>query len=335
MKKLLNLVICVCVSLLCVFGFSACGTDVNKDAVNLVAIDGGSVGLRDDIDYYVVAEPAASAKVKAVQGLKFAGDLQKLYGGENGYPQAVVVAQNTLFGLSMLDDFANALSQSNEWLMNDNTSIDTIVNAIQAHLTVGLEPSITTKNLTKSVIENCGIKFVPTADCKDDVLSFLKKLNSVTDTKIKEPFDFFFDTRPSGAYTRKLSVYAPDGAPALGIAKLMAENVLGNMAEYNIVKADTIQTVVKGAELKADICVQPVNLALNLLGSANKYRLLGTLTHGNLYLLSKDDKQINVDNLKDLKGKTVGVVNLSAVPGLTFKLILKSYGIDYTEPYNA
>ncbi|MDE7440275.1 MAG: hypothetical protein K2N23_07200 [Clostridia bacterium] len=334
MKKIFKIVICICISLFCVFGMYACGENKNKNAVNLVAIDADSVGLRNDIDYYVVAEPAASAKVKAVQGLNFVGDLQKLYGGENGYPQAVVVAKHDLFGSTMLDAVTNALAQSYDWLTSDATSIETIVNAIQSNLTAGLEPSIKTQNLTKSVIKNCGIKFVSAADSKADIVAFMEKLNSVSDSSFGTPSEDFFDNVPSGWNTRKISVYAPDGAPALGLASLMAENVLGDMAEYHIVKAETIQTVVKGAELKADICVLPVNLAVKLLGNAEKYRLLGTLTHGNLYMLSKDNKQITIDNLEELKGKTVGVVNLAAVPGLIFKLILNSYGIEYTEPYN-
>ncbi len=334
MKKFFKLFICVCLSLLCVSGFSACGGQTDKSAVNLVAIDGGSVGIRGDIDYYVVAEPAASAKVKAVQGLNFVGDLQKLYCGENGYPQAVVVAKNELFGTDFLDDFTNALVQSYDWLMSEGTYIENIVTAVQSHLTAGLEPAITIRNLTKPVIENCGIKYVSATDSKADVIAFMEKLNSVSGNKFRKPSDSFFINGNGGSEHAKISVYAPDGAPALGLAKLMSEKVLGDKVEYHIIKADTIQTVISGAEPKADICVLPVNLAVNLLGGAEKYRLLGTLTHGNLYVLSKDNTQITSDKLKDLRGKTVGVVNLSAVPGLTFKLILKSYGISYTEPYN-
>ena len=60
--------------------------------------------------------------------------------------------------------------------------------------------------------------------------------------------------------------------------------------------------------------------------------MLGTVTHGNLYILSaKSDKSITKDNIAELKGKTVGVVNLAAVPGLTFKLILNKYGIEYSD----
>ncbi|MFQ7078778.1 MAG: hypothetical protein ACLRSW_13010 [Christensenellaceae bacterium] len=45
------------------------------------------------------AEPAASLKVTATANapkpLSFVGDLQELYGGEKGYPQAVLVAKKS------------------------------------------------------------------------------------------------------------------------------------------------------------------------------------------------------------------------------------------------
>lgn len=333
MKKILNCIICVVLSLVCVLGFSACGDERNENSVSLVAIDVNSVGLMNDIDYYVVPEPAASAKEKAISELNSVGDLQILYGGENGYPQAVVVAKNDLLGTDTLNRFTSALAGSYDWLMSENTSIGTVVNAIASHLTDGLEPSIKTQNLTREVINNCGIKYVSAADGKADIISFMEKLNSVSESSFGMPSEDFFNSVTGGAQSRKISVYAPDGAPALGLAKLMSENALENV-EYTIVNANIIQTFVSGASPKADICVLPVNLAVKLLGNAQNYKLLGTLTHGNLYLLAKDNTQINADNLGNLKGKTVGVVNLAAVPGLTFKLVLKSYGIEYTELYN-
>ena len=334
MKKILIVFICLFISLICVFGLSACGGEKGEEAVNLVAIDANSVGVRSDIEYFVVPEPAASAKAKAT-GLNFVGSLQSLYGGENGYPQAVVVAKNSLLETKFLNDFIARLSTSYEWLMSWDNSIETIVDAIQGHLTSGLTPSITTNNLTKAVIENCGIKFVSAVDSKDDILTFMGKFNSISENSFGMPKDEFFyeGTGGNDEYTQKISVYAPDGAPALGISKLMAENSLDN-AEYHIIDPNTVQTVVGGADPKADICVLPVNLAVKLLGNALNYKLIGTLTHGNLYILSKNDTQINGDNLNSLIGKTVGVVNLAQVPGLTFKLILKNYGIEFIEPYN-
>ncbi|MGN0817712.1 MAG: ABC transporter substrate-binding protein [Candidatus Coproplasma sp.] len=132
----------------------------------------------------------------------------------------------------------------------------------------------------------------------------------------------------------QFTVYMPDGAPALSMAQLMYENkVIENVAlEYNVVVADTINGYVTGETPAADICVLPVNLASKLLGSGAKYKLLGTVTHGNLYVLAANTTEtLTTSNLSSLKGKTVGVVNLANVPGLTFKIILRDNGIEFNE----
>ncbi|MBO5328705.1 MAG: hypothetical protein J6B04_05990 [Clostridia bacterium] len=135
------------------------------------------------------------------------------------------------------------------------------------------------------------------------------------------------------AETGKISVYAPDGAPALSIARLMSdETLLNGRGEYKIVPATTIQTYVNGENPAADVCILPVNAASKLLGSAKTYQMLGTVTHGNLFLLKKAaGEDITLQNLSSLKGKTVGVINLANVPGLTFKAILNDNQIAYTE----
>ena len=80
-----------------------------------------------------------------------------------------------------------------------------------------------------------------------------------------------------------ISVYAPDGAPALSLVKAM--DCLDGY-DFNIVGADVIQTVVTG-DKKADICILPINLASKILNGKDDYKMLGVVTHGNFYLLSK------------------------------------------------
>jgi ABC-type nitrate/sulfonate/bicarbonate transport system substrate-binding protein len=84
----------------------------------------------------------------------------------------------------------------------------------------------------------------------------------------------------------------------------------------------------------ADVCVLPVTAASKLLGSGEKYEMLGVVTHGNLYLISKDGEQVTAENIEDLKGKTVGVLQINQVPGLTLKTVLKKYGVEYKEITN-
>ncbi len=139
--------------------------------------------------------------------------------------------------------------------------------------------------------------------------------------------------------TTVYSVYAPDGAPALALAGLLSDPSVSALSaapapsykfKTTIVKADTVRTTVTGESPKADFCILPVNLAATLLGTAETYQMLGTVTNGNMYLLTTgDNPAITTDNLSTLKGKTVGVVQLNNVPGLTLQAVLKKTGVDY------
>jgi hypothetical protein len=336
MKKFVSILASVALCASVAATFAACGTTQEEEKdVTLVAINGTQVGSMSDIDYYVVPEPAASTKSNAIAALNFAGNLQTLYGGTDGYPQAVIVAKTELItNYNYVPEFLSAVNNNTSWLLDEATTSQKIVSAVQSHLTAGMSATFNANNLTKTVIKNCGISLTSAADGKQEIISFMEKLNSVSATDFGTPADnFFYDgVAGSATYSGEVNVYAPDGAPALGIAKLLAgEETLSATTNYHVVDASTIQTYVTGNTPAADICVLPVNLATKLLGSGDKYKLVGTLTHGNLYMLSSSGEEITTSNIADLKGKRVGVVNLAAVPGLTFKLILKNNNISYVE----
>ena len=124
------------------------------------------------------------------------------------------------------------------------------------------------------------------------------------------------------------SVYAPDGAPALALVNAIEDG--SDAFEYYVVDSSTIQTYVTGAEPAADFCILPVNAASKILGTGTVYQMLGTVTNGNLFFLSAEDNEdLTQDNLSTLVGKSVGVVQLPNVPGLTLQAVLNKYGIDY------
>lgn len=64
-----------------------------------------------------------------------------------------------------------------------------------------------------------------------------------------------------------------------------------------------------------------------------EYQMLGTVTHGNLYFLSKnsEEKFDTTASLQSLIGKKVGVVQLPNVPGLILKLILKKNKVPFEQ----
>lgn len=133
----------------------------------------------------------------------------------------------------------------------------------------------------------------------------------------------------------EITVYMPDGAPALALAGLMAEDTEEDGVTYNVVPATMIASKVTNEDntKNADLCVMPVTAASKLLGTGEKYLMLGAVTHGNLYLIAKEG-EYNAQNLSSLIGKTVGVLQINEVPGLTFKAVLNAYQIPWQEVKN-
>ena len=134
--------------------------------------------------------------------------------------------------------------------------------------------------------------------------------------------------------TEDLTVYMPDGAPALAFAKLMHEDTEEDGFTYKVVAPTVIKTKVTYTDdsKNADLCVLPLTAATKLLGNGEKYQMLAAVTHGNLYLISKDTGvSYTAENIAALKGKTVGVLQLNEVPGLVLKTVLSKLGVAYQE----
>ena len=127
-------------------------------------------------------------------------------------------------------------------------------------------------------------------------------------------------------------VVAPDGAPALALAKLMAEDEAGDGVSYRVVDASTIAARVSNNNMdeNADFCVLPVSAASKLLGNGEKYRMLGLVTQGNLYLVSKKSTAaLEGADMRSLYGKMCGVMKMNEVPGLTLRATLGRLGVEY------
>lgn len=264
--------------------------------------------------------------------LYLSGSLQTLYGGEEGYPQAVIVGKKAF--TSEYPAYTNALLAK---LGNAETYLSTaqpsaIISAISSKLTEGETPAFNAKNLTADVVKNCNVKFVAAQQEKENVRSVLSGMMGQNAPSVAD--EFFYT--PSSVQTdvsapTSVSVYSPDGAPALALVELINES--SEIVSCSVVNASTIQAYVtnKDAENNADFCIMPVNLAAKLLGSGEKYQMLGTITHGNLFMLSNDSAANfnNAESLRALIGKEVGVINLPNVPGMVLKMILNKYEIPF------
>ncbi len=124
---------------------------------------------------------------------------------------------------------------------------------------------------------------------------------------------------------KTITVYAPDGAPALAIAKFIhdGENFVdGVEVKYNVVAAGNIGGIMQQG--KGDVIIMPVNAASKLYkASSDAYKMAAVVTHGNLYVMSKEDLTV-----QDLKGKVVGVIGQGNVPDLTFRAALSKHGVE-------
>ncbi len=138
-------------------------------------------------------------------------------------------------------------------------------------------------------------------------------------------FSFFGCTTQN---SNNLKVVCPDGAPAISVFALKDVNGIDFSVYSSSLAADLITQDIR--QKKTDIAILPINLASKLCTSGEDYKMVGLLTHGNLYGVSRNEVGIS-----NLKGKSVGVIQLNSVPGYTVKLMLNKLGIEYTEDINA
>lgn len=124
------------------------------------------------------------------------------------------------------------------------------------------------------------------------------------------------------------TVYAPDGAPAVAIAKFISEKEkFGSEKEfrYNVVTAAEISGAI--TVNKADFVIMPIAAATKLYKQNGGYKMAAVITHGNFYFISS----FKIESAEGLVGKCVLIPNAqNTVPDLTLKSILKEKNIEYT-----
>lgn len=323
-------------------GFSACGTtqDTGADKVYLKAIDPANVAQvvsTMQADYFLLAEPAVTAQSK--NGFSIKGDLQALYGGVNGYPQAVLVAKTQLLveNAGWVMEFTEKVSQAAAWLKTASGA--DVVSAVASHVEdENYATTLKAPLLTADVMGRCGVWFRSAMDSKTETTAFLSNILAVNDKATAMPTDAFFwagAESVSSVYPpeKEVTVFMPDGAPALALAKLMSEDTAEDGVSYNVVAPSLIASKVtyQDESKNADLCIMPVTAASKLLSTGDRYKMVGVVTHGNLFLISKTGEALTAENMQSLKGKTIGVLNINEVPGLTFKAVLNKYEIPFEE----
>ncbi len=243
--------------------------------------DGAAANVKlatSGISYVIVPEPAATVSLTKVSGSETFINVQEAYGGS--YPQAAVVVKNAFLEQypNYVAKFVSELNGAGEWLAQN---LDSGKTALQS---VG---STTLSALSINSVERSNVRFQSALDAKSYVEQYFDAIREVGENDNnpiggEKPAQNFYATVPTFTQIEDVTakIYAPDGAPALALAKIKAQNVIP--AQINVVTATTI-----GREVKqnADIAIMPINGAATLYNSGTAISMLGVITHGNLYML--------------------------------------------------
>lgn len=277
-------------------------------AFSLAACGGGNAAVKDRMDVQQLWKDAT---------------------GQDGYPQASLVVKSELAQSSgdFLNAFLETLSKSDNWAA-DNP--DAAVEAVKAHMQEGSASTIT--SLSSEIVERCNIKTVFAAQAKESVEKLLTGFLSMEEEagssliggKLPDA-DFYFTPQSGGEVPSNVKVFMPDGATALSFAKMMRDNgeVGGTAVDYSVVTANTIASKLTSSE--ADIAIVPTNLAAKLYNANGKYKMIATVTNGNLYIIGGES-----EGLSSLAGKRVASIGQGAVPDIIFRYLLQLNNIEYT-----
>jgi len=338
MKKSLLTLASIVLAATVTVGVSACSKDekptdeptTSSSSVTLKAMSAATEVSDKETDYYILPEPAATTMTKKNTDLYNVGSLQTLY-GDGGYPQAVVVAKSSLIESdgAFVKEFIAAYRQTAAWL-SSLTDYSVIVNSINSHYGDSTS-TLVVGQLNSTVIANCNISYKSATDEKTNIINYMNEVKDIASDMYGECADeFFLDESTltnSSSTTTSVTVAVPDGAPAISMTYMMNGNVtFSKEVTYTVVNASEIKSST------ADIIVMPLNVAAKTKGKGTSYKLLGTVTHGNLYILSRNNKALTAENIAEqLNGKKVGVMQIANVPGLTTKMVLKKYAISYSQ----
>ena len=127
-----------------------------------------------------------------------------------------------------------------------------------------------------------------------------------------------------------LTFAAPEGTPALAIARLITDNksISGKNVNYKIVNPSNIAKEMQAG--LSDLVIMPVNAGATLINKGADYKLVSVAVDGSLYLVeqSKTAKTLTID---DIKGKKIACIGQQGVPGLVFRYILKENNINIVD----
>ena len=120
------------------------------------------------------------------------------------------------------------------------------------------------------------------------------------------------------------TLVCPDGAPAISAFALKDVESVETTVYASEDAVGAITALMSDGEV--DFAILPINVATK--NAKYGYTMLGVLTHGNLYGISKTETNLDVNGLKGMK---IGTIQIGAVPGFTIKSAISNNGIQYVQ----
>lgn len=116
-----------------------------------------------------------------------------------------------------------------------------------------------------------------------------------------------------------LTFAAPEGTPALAIARLITDNksISGKNVNYKIVNPSNIAKEMQAG--LSDLVIMPVNAGATLINKGADYKLVSVAVDGSLYLVGKSETATTL-TIDDIKGKRIACIGQQGVPGLGFQI---------------
>ncbi len=124
-----------------------------------------------------------------------------------------------------------------------------------------------------------------------------------------------------------VTIYAPDGAPALSIASLINEGATINEREINVTISDGGTVSAKLSKGETDVAILPVSGGAKLYLKGGDFKLCAVTVWGLNYLVGKS----TINSLDELKGKLIHSIGKGDTPDIMFKKVLANSGITYEE----
>lgn len=150
----------------------------------------------------------------------------------------------------------------------------------------------------------------------------MKKIVSITLSLIILTIAFAFGA--CNGETAELSLYVPDGAPALSVAKIIRDGMVGGNTVTTVVTTGE-DVVAKCAAGEADLAVLPTNAAVKICSERDDYQLFSVNVYGVLYMVGTE----RIESISKLQGETLYSIGLGNTPEYVFKTICDKQGVNY------